>query len=266
MDDFFDKYTVIEEISMQHNAEVLLAYGNKEKKLIVLKIIKNRPLKKLNQEVDIATSFNHENVMTAISAETLITRNGDVCKILKYKRCDCDLFDYFQQIESREVIYDMFLQMARSVEYLHSNNQAHCDIKLENFLVDHRQGDIPKIYLTDFEHLITLKNKKTKKYKPATYIYRPKETFSKRKRKIDAKAVDVFCLGLCFHCILSGCLPYSSGDEEEEKRNIKNGLISIDEELNDDEFDLISGMLETNPKKRITIKEVINHQIFQTLI
>eukprot|EP01095_Lingulamoeba_sp_RSL-Kostka_P010153 TRINITY_DN359_c1_g1_i8.p1 TRINITY_DN359_c1_g1~~TRINITY_DN359_c1_g1_i8.p1 ORF type:complete len:247 (-),score=62.24 TRINITY_DN359_c1_g1_i8:107-847(-) len=241
-------------------------YNKEEKKIEIVKVLKNKPLRQLKKESKISTTLNHKNILQATSEQTLITDDGDLCKVLTYKRCDSDLFDYCNNPDielTKADIYEIFRQMCLAVQYLHDNGMAHCDIKLENFLIERIEGEEKKVYLTDFEHLVDQKRRKTKKYKPATILYRSPETFKEKKRKIDAKAIDIWSLGISFHCMASTYLPFSCCEDDKAiKETIRKGKISIDEDLDEIEIDLLERMLDRNPKTRITISEILKHPIF----
>eukprot|EP01095_Lingulamoeba_sp_RSL-Kostka_P010150 TRINITY_DN359_c1_g1_i3.p1 TRINITY_DN359_c1_g1~~TRINITY_DN359_c1_g1_i3.p1 ORF type:complete len:271 (-),score=64.78 TRINITY_DN359_c1_g1_i3:107-919(-) len=265
-DDYFEKYFIIEQISISRISEVMSVYNKEEKKIEIVKVLKNKPLRQLKKESKIATTLNHKNILRATSEQTLITDDGDLCKVLTYKRCDSDLFDYCNNPDielTKADIYEIFRQMCLAVQYLHDNGMAHCDIKLENFLIERIEGEEKKVYLTDFEHLVDQKRRKTKKYKPATILYRSPETFKEKKRKIDAKAIDIWSLGISFHCMASTYLPFSCCEDDKAiKETIRKGKISIDEDLDEIEIDLLERMLDRNPKTRITISEILKHPIF----
>ena len=59
------------------------------------------------------------------------------------------LFDFIANIGpfSNEMTVHFFRQILAGVEYLHTQNYAHCDLKPENILFD---GDLQTIKLIDF--------------------------------------------------------------------------------------------------------------------
>eukprot|EP01095_Lingulamoeba_sp_RSL-Kostka_P017054 TRINITY_DN864_c0_g1_i1.p1 TRINITY_DN864_c0_g1~~TRINITY_DN864_c0_g1_i1.p1 ORF type:complete len:129 (-),score=15.51 TRINITY_DN864_c0_g1_i1:577-963(-) len=121
---YHHKYSLIEEISKTDINEVVVVFNNDEKNVEVLKILKNKPVDKLKDEATIATSLEHQNILTAKSECTLFTNEGQICKILTYKKVDMDLFDYIidDEIElSKFQLYSIFFQMANAVHYLHEN-------------------------------------------------------------------------------------------------------------------------------------------------
>eukprot|EP01095_Lingulamoeba_sp_RSL-Kostka_P006609 TRINITY_DN2081_c0_g2_i1.p1 TRINITY_DN2081_c0_g2~~TRINITY_DN2081_c0_g2_i1.p1 ORF type:complete len:188 (-),score=29.43 TRINITY_DN2081_c0_g2_i1:313-876(-) len=184
MGDYIKKYRMVNEISINTVNEVIVVFNKDDVKFEVLKILKNSNFQKIEEEAKIATSFNHENVLCASREDTLTTYDGKLCKILTYQLCDCDLYDYINKEEiTKPQMYQIFIQMVKAVQYLHDNGMAHCDVKLENFLVENKHDSDPHIFLTDFEHLVSQKNNRTRAYKPATLIYRS-QRHSRTRRKL----------------------------------------------------------------------------------
>eukprot|EP01095_Lingulamoeba_sp_RSL-Kostka_P003700 TRINITY_DN1468_c0_g1_i1.p1 TRINITY_DN1468_c0_g1~~TRINITY_DN1468_c0_g1_i1.p1 ORF type:complete len:268 (+),score=40.83 TRINITY_DN1468_c0_g1_i1:106-909(+) len=261
MKKFLEKYVILEIFSNQKWAEVLFVFNKETKDVEVLKILKNKTSEEYNRDVEIIKSLSHSNILsTTIEAQDLITEENN-CKILTYKKCDNDLFNYCEKMDfdlERDEVRSIIKQMALAVEYLHHKEMAHCDIKLENFLVDQNEdnGSVD-VYLIDFENLIRLDDEQSN-YTQGTAIYCPPETFSLPISSIDPKAVDIFSLGICFHTILCGFLPYEQNEDNEE---IANSKILIIEDLSILERDLIKKMLCKKPSKRLTISEVLSHPL-----
>eukprot|EP01095_Lingulamoeba_sp_RSL-Kostka_P009758 TRINITY_DN337_c0_g1_i1.p1 TRINITY_DN337_c0_g1~~TRINITY_DN337_c0_g1_i1.p1 ORF type:complete len:278 (+),score=52.22 TRINITY_DN337_c0_g1_i1:53-835(+) len=256
-EEFLERYYVIETLSLQKYSEVLSVYDKNNKELKAVKILKNQLKEDIQRQVNFLFDLDHENILIPEEEFDLYDDEGSHTKGLVFKQCSCDLFDFCEeeQLEHKDTV-EICRQMAEAVKYLHENNMAHCDIKLENFLVDKEDHD--RIYLIDFEHSIKLDKKYTKKYKPGTSLYRPKETFGKKKKKkINPKKIDIFSLGITFHLLFKGCFPYLNDND------IKKGNLSLSKELDKNQTSLLKVMLRQNPKKRATIETVLNHPYFQ---
>eukprot|EP01095_Lingulamoeba_sp_RSL-Kostka_P010158 TRINITY_DN3601_c0_g1_i1.p1 TRINITY_DN3601_c0_g1~~TRINITY_DN3601_c0_g1_i1.p1 ORF type:complete len:301 (+),score=72.09 TRINITY_DN3601_c0_g1_i1:63-965(+) len=288
--EYFRNYVILNEYNVCKNSEVFEVFNKIEKKTEVIKILKNDDFNSINIYAYIATTLNHPNILTATSEKTLITPENNLCKVLTYKKCDLDLFDFvesnLEKMDKKQQYY-IFKQMVSSVQYLHDRGLAHCDIKLENFLVEKEGVVNPKIYLIDFENVCTQKNKKAKGYNKGSSLYLSPEATRYNKGKIDAKAVDIWALGITFHTFLTGYFPFKcrveneseeeiNDDDEEEKLEVdEEEKLEVDEEdnflkinINHDlsllEIDLLEQMLTKNPKKRINIAQILDHPIFYT--
>eukprot|EP01095_Lingulamoeba_sp_RSL-Kostka_P010154 TRINITY_DN359_c1_g2_i1.p1 TRINITY_DN359_c1_g2~~TRINITY_DN359_c1_g2_i1.p1 ORF type:complete len:269 (-),score=30.39 TRINITY_DN359_c1_g2_i1:145-951(-) len=263
--EFYQKYNIIKEISLSKFSEVVLVYNIEREEEEVLKVLKNGISK---NETELASILTHKNILIPTQIDSLVLEDFSVYTVLTFKKCEMDLFDFiFSELYdfSSQQKYKLFIQMVNAVKYLHDNGMAHCDIKLENFLVDNTYSLNPHIYLIDFEHLLIQNKKKTSKYKAGTFQYLSPESF-KRKKSIDAKAIDIYSLGICLHCLLTQYLPYSQTvDQKKGKRNIIKGKIVLDNDLNELELDLVKRMLSKKPKNRITINEILLHPLFENI-
>ena len=132
----------------------------------------------------------------------------------------------------------IFKQMIEAIEYIHSKNIAHFDISLENFLIndidvllvstpkgekirfdiDGKTGKGVQVKLCDFglAELFPCNQLKTRK-KPnsmwKTNKYCGKSCYKSpeiavRKKYFDAKANDIFCLGVCLFMMIIGNPPW----------------------------------------------------------
>ena len=80
---------------------------------------------------------------------------------------------------------------------------------------------------------------------------------------------DVWSCGVLMYCLLSGSFPFKGKDEEEIIRSILSGKFEFEIDrfngISDEVKDLISKCLKYEQKKRITIKEALNHRFFDDL-
>ena len=109
-----------------------------------------------------------------------------------------NLKEYIYKSKSESSKIDIYLQCAKAVQYIHSNNVVHRDIKLENYLVT-KIGDQVVIKLTDFglsklfeDHAC---DENVMKTFVGTRYYRAPELISGAEY---SDAVDIFSLGLVF--------------------------------------------------------------------
>eukprot|EP00330_Aristerostoma_sp_ATCC50986_P014078 CAMPEP_0114597762 /NCGR_PEP_ID=MMETSP0125-20121206/20102_1 /TAXON_ID=485358 ORGANISM="Aristerostoma sp., Strain ATCC 50986" /NCGR_SAMPLE_ID=MMETSP0125 /ASSEMBLY_ACC=CAM_ASM_000245 /LENGTH=115 /DNA_ID=CAMNT_0001802757 /DNA_START=271 /DNA_END=618 /DNA_ORIENTATION=- len=103
----------------------------------------------------------------------------------------------------------MFLQIVEAVEYLHTNDIAHLDIKLENIMLGYRY----KLKVIDFD-LSSYKNQGPL-ISRGTRDFRAPELKENRVR--NTKACDVYSLGIIAFCMMSGgILPFFEIDENDK--------------------------------------------------
>lgn len=172
----------------------------------------------------------------------------------------------------------VFSQMIEAVEHLHSLKIAHRDLKPQNFVVKkwERENEITKEKYTTFRILlIDFNSAKIINSDPplvseteGTVQFNSPEVIFEIQNGIDPFVSDVWSLGVCFYSFVVGKLPFDVEGEEEEfvemevNMKIKKQAIDTTYIFGEDLEDLLVRMLEKDPKKRISLKEVKNHKYF----
>mmetsp|Transcript_40976 Transcript_40976/g.36320 ORF Transcript_40976/g.36320 Transcript_40976/m.36320 type:complete len:274 (+) Transcript_40976:289-1110(+) len=155
----------------------------------------------------------------------------------------------------------LFKQLLNGVEYLHSKDFAHMDLKIDNLLL----SEDFNIKIADFEFCIN-HNEKFLNGK-GTPNFRAPEVREKNCK--DNFAADVFSVGVILFTFLARCLPFCE-DTEIKGHNLFNLLQEnpeefweIFEQFSDLDYnfpvtfkDLFQKMTLKDPKKRITIPEI----------
>ncbi|XP_058801587.1 maternal embryonic leucine zipper kinase-like [Phymastichus coffea] len=148
-----------------------------------------------------------------------------------------------------------FRQIISAVAYLHSLGYAHRDIKPENVLLDENQN----LKLIDFglcakpnggmqSHLYTSCGSPT--YAAPELIMGDKYLGSE---------IDIWSLGVLLYALLCGFLPFDDSRIEYLYKKILDGEYDEPEWLSRSSKRLIRAMLQTDPKKRINIKDLCSH-------
>ena len=96
---------------------------------------------------------------------------------------------YLKEDEARPI----FLQVVSAVYFLHKRHIAHCDIKLENILID----TAGYIKLCEFGMAIQLKERKMLKKVCGTLLYMAPEILARK--PYDGLAVDMWSLGVVLY-------------------------------------------------------------------
>jgi len=171
--------------------------------------------------------------------------------IIAMQKYDCDLFRYaVEELDgiSEDIGARLFKKLCLGLKSMHSEGIAHLDIKPENIMYD---IDSNTPYIGDFGccYNFRLKGKcqgirGTKQYYPPEFANGT--PFNPRK-------ADIYSLGVTLHIILTGYYPY---DVQEELNDRK---LYIDASLSPACRHLILKMLRNDPKKRIPLKEIMNH-------
>jgi serine/threonine protein kinase len=121
-----------------------------------------------------------------------------------------DLFNFASQGPlSEKLARTLFKQMVSVIEYLHSQQLAHLDIKLENFLMTEAG-----IKLIDFDGCQSLQTSSITKPPTGTPGYRPPEFLTSDCK--DLKSADIYSLGIVLFIMVTGTPPYSEIEENKK--------------------------------------------------
>jgi serine/threonine protein kinase len=71
--------------------------------------------------------------------------------------------------------------------------------------------------------------------------------------------VDLWCLGILCYEFVTGSPPFESNERKETFRLICKGEVKFPSHLSNECRDLIRKLLNKNPKERLSLKDVINH-------
>ena len=169
-------------------------------------------------------------------------------------------------------------QVANALDFLHGIGIVHADLKPENVMLRKTRGDAV-IKLIDFgcsEVLshpeeettgVRLPSRTLTHQEGATTAYCPPEAFDNEKIAIDA-SVDMWALGVIVYMMLLGRHPFDldcdASDEEigrriKEQRQppLKNSPLAGN--LSPSALDLLSKLMEPDPKKRMTAHDMLHH-------
>lgn len=157
-----------------------------------------------------------------------------------------------------------FYQLMSAVEYIHSMDIFHRDIKLENILVEAKTGTIK---LIDFG--FSCISKERLKIFCGTPSYMSPEIVSKK--EYFGGPADIWACGVLLYTLLFGTFPFKSVTTEKELfRKINRGIINLhqangphDHNLTPEAKDLIKQMLLVDPAERPTATMILNHPWFR---
>ena len=98
-----------------------------------------------------------------------------------------------------------------------------------------------------------------------TLVYCSPEVLSNNYNKL----CDIWSCGVIMYYLLSGHFPFKGKDEEETERKILESKFEFDikyfNNISEDAKDLISKCLKSDPRKRITIEQALNHRFFEEI-
>lgn len=171
----------------------------------------------------------------------------------------------FDEKLPEEEIARILFQTVKGLEYLHKINTVHRDIKPQNLL----QCKDGLIKLADFDVAAEItKNVVLNKTKGTLHFMSPE--LCKKNSKVDDAFIgyssDIWALGVSLYCLTYYKLPFFDHSligligaiESKEHHHYPK-----EREISDELKGLIDRMLEKDPKRRITLKDVKNHDFFK---
>ena len=224
-----------------------------------IKIKNQTTCKRILQEIDILRSLDHKNI---IKIYEIFDNKKYIFIVMEFANSG-DLLYYLKKngkFHERDFL-PILKQIVNSLSHLHSKRILHRDIKLDNILLT-EDGDV-KICDFGVSRLMPVKNLIFEHI--GTPAYLAPEIIHEKGYK--GFAADIWSLGVMSFIALSGQVPFRGEKIEELHYNILNKKISIHDfsvNISDKLKNVIIKMLEKNPKKRISLKqiaEILNFKI-----
>lgn len=214
-----------------------------------------------NREIEIMYKLNHINIVKLYSHFETTTflyfvmeycNEGNLFSARKEQRSN--------KFNDKKAAYYL-ASLVNAINHLHCHNPQiiHRDIKLENLLlVNSNSGssNCPSILkLTDFGWSAFLYLEEYRSTFCGTKAYMPPEIIN---NQVQNHNVDIWCIGVLLFELTTGKLPFT-GDDFTVRNNIIMGKIEWVKDMNPQLKDLISKILKTDPNKRLSLKEILEH-------
>jgi len=170
-----------------------------------------------------------------------------------------DLFDRIgkKKSYSEQDARDLCRKMLESLRYCHDNSVAHCDMKPKNLLLLSDDDNV-QVKLADFGFATRVYEPNTLTKQCGTPFFVAPEVLM---RSPYDQQSDMWSVGVIMYLLLSGDLPFMGKSQKELFRKIVVGRYSFPEEswgqVSDEAKELISKLLVTDPKKRLTSREAM---------
>jgi hypothetical protein len=149
------------------------------------------------------------------------------------------------------------------LKYLHSKHICHRDIKPEHFLLTTKERETQKIKLIDFG----LARKHTPGSEPmSTFTGSPSFVAPEVIDRSYDHMCDCWSTGVTAFFLLTGMLPFDGQNDEETFQIISRGQFSFPSSsifLSSDAKDFVAKLLVTDPRRRMTAAEALNHPWMQ---
>ena len=239
---------------------VYLAENSSKQKFAIKRIFKEKNTisnKVMIKEAEICLKLNHKNIIKYYEIY-------EDCKYINIvmEQGQTDLFEFLIRSPlgyfPDEIAIDFLIQILSAIDFLHSVNLIHCDIKPENFVLKIDKGKA-ELKLVDFGNVRRKPKSKERLFNYCgTKEYMAPETLENS--GFDEK-VDEWAAGVIMFNMLTGTDPFSSDTDSEYKDNIKFKEIKFEYIKNEKLRNLNKKLLNRYMAKRISAKEALEELI-----
>jgi len=231
-------------------------------KEFAIKVIKKSQLKEdqlmvLHDEVEIMNKIQHPNCVRLYEMFETKTKMYVVMELLT----GGELFNRIihKGSCSEKEISKVIQSVASAIQYLHESGIVHRDLKPEHFIYLNSSDDSP-IKITDFG-LAKFQANSNVDMRTAcgTPCYVAPEILAGEKYD---NACDLWSLGVILYIFLSGSRPFYHENTNMLYKLIRAGDYDFPvswKDISDSAKELVRGLLTVDPKKRMTVKEVLAH-------
>ncbi|KPI96240.1 Serine/threonine kinase SAD-1 [Papilio xuthus] len=166
-----------------------------------------------------------------------------------------ELFDYLVKkgrLTPKEA-RRFFRQIISALDFCHSHSICHRDLKPENLLLDERNN----IKIADFGMASLQPAGSLLETSCGSPHYACPEVI--RGEKYDGRRADVWSCGVILYALLVGALPFDDDNLRQLLEKVKRGVFHVPHFVPPDCQQLLRGMIEVNPDKRITLAQITRH-------
>ena len=256
------EYTKIKLLGKGTYGEVFLVKHNSTGIIRAMKVIDKNCEEELSDEeilneINILKKIDHPNIMKIFefySTQTTYYLILEFCE-------GGNLYDfvYSNKLSEFQVIYIMF-QIISAMNYCHKMNILHRDLKPDNILIKKNEDGLCRVKICDFGTSAIFKKGQNHKEIIGTLNYMAPEVL---KEKYNQKC-DLWSCGVIMYILLTGKTPFIGRDEDQTIEKILFNSYNTDliKKYNRHTKELLSKLLEKDPKKRISADEALNHKVF----
>ena len=208
----------------------------------------------VKQELSILKIVKHKNI---VQLYEILETPRHIFIVMEY----CEGGDIMNYILTRERLSEneslkFFHQLINALYYLHSQNIAHRDIKIDNLLLDSNYD----LKLIDFGLSTKYSDDELLNQPCGTIVYAAPEVLNYK--DYHGMLADVWSCGIVLYGMLSGFLPFGDSDDEINKKKVLEGKIRMPKFFSDGAKSLLRHMLDINPLTRYTLDDIMEHPWF----
>ena len=237
----------------------------------------NLNMDKILYEINLMQKLNHPNITKIL--ETFEDEKFYFI-IMEYINGG-NLFSFVKKRRklSEKVAKFLFKQIILGIKHIHSQLIVHRDIKLENILID--MNNTVKICDFGIGIILSSEDQVLHSHCGTPMYIAPEIILSNKEKGYLGFPVDIWSAGIVLYIMLSGKLPFNIDDDFQDdfdgyNNNIKeknaklryeiiNNKPKYIENISDEARNLLNGLLEKNPFKRLTCDQILNHPWFSEI-
>lgn len=244
---------------------VVMAWDKRTGEKLAIKIVQRSPgsseksRQHLEHEMDIMRRVDHPGIVRTYAIFNLRRTIYIAMELV----AGGDLFDFIATQDS--LTESQAIQVIRgileAVDYLHRQKIVHRDLKPENILCVERKWPV-SVKLTDFGFSSRIDDQEdTMRTQVGTAYFMAPEILM---NQLYGPAVDCFSCGVILYTMLTGRLPFPGLTTNDYWMHVKNGNAkfppSLWEDINPLAKNLVKGLLNNDPEKRLTAFAALQHE------
>ncbi|KRW99678.1 Protein kinase-like domain [Pseudocohnilembus persalinus] len=219
-------------------------------------MVSQQELKGLELETKTQITLDHPNIVKLFD---VFVENDKLYMVMEWIK-NGNLYSYLfkKKTFSEQEAFKYFFQTCMAFEYVHQRDIVHRDLKPENILLD----DDYNIKLCDFGWCSENIEQQRNTFCGTLEYMAPEIIFQK---PYDYK-IDIWALGILLFELTHGHAPFKAKQYKEIKQKLTIGEVKFSSVLSHGCRSLIASILQSNPKRRITLQQIFQNQWVQEML
>lgn len=255
------RYLLKKQVGRGQCGSVLLGYDRNEDKEYAIKCVAmyrlvDKDRMRLDREISAMKRLHHPNI---VQLHDVLTSPDWTFMVMEYFDGG-DLGTYVERangISESEARY-FFQRIVAGVQYTHSNNICHRDLKLENVLMNKEKdrvaiGDFG-LAIMDTSGLMKFRTQCGTPYYTAPEIMNYVSAY-------DGRLADSWSLGVMLYKMVTNTYPFKGDNSDAVRRAVRTQVPDYSK-LSPELADLIQNLLVLDPKNRFNVQDIKTHPWF----
>ena len=209
----------------------------------------------VNNEIFILKLLNHKNILQLYE---YIESENFIFLIFEYFKGET-LQNFFTKRKkiNENISLKIFYEIIITMNEIHNMHICHLNLNFENILIDDKYN----IKIINFKNSCFYNENIKKEIIQKNNIFSSPEIYAKQ--LFSPEKADVYTCGIILYYFLVGYFPFHSDKKLVNEELIMKGKYTIPNNISKNIKNIISRMMEYNPEKRITFKEILNCEWFK---